>query len=91
MSYSTCIMTIINLCARSYVKGSRENINKVATLFQADPQKIELLSILDKQVELLAKEGQLDLSCFFDLLKSHSITSEEVLSLQAKYSYKRVS
>jgi hypothetical protein len=53
---------------------------------------MELLSILDEQVELLAKEGQLDLSCFFNLLESHSITLlEEVLSLQAEYSCERVS
>ncbi|CZR65293.1 uncharacterized protein PAC_15193 [Phialocephala subalpina] len=36
----------------SYAKASKENIDKIAALFQADPQKIELLSILDKQVEL---------------------------------------
>jgi hypothetical protein len=43
---------------------------------------MELLSILDEQVELLAKEGQLDLSRFFNSLESHSITPlEEVLSL----------
>jgi hypothetical protein len=77
---------------RSYAKASRENINKVAALFQGDPQKIELLFILNEQVELLAKEGQLDLSCFFNSLKLHSITTlEEALSLQAKYSRKRVS
>ena len=53
---------------------------------------MELLSILNKQVELLAKEGQPDLSCFLDSLKLHSITPlEEVLSLQAKYSLKSVS
>ena len=64
------------------MKASRENINTVAAPFQADPQKMELLSILDKQVELLAKEGRLDLSCFFDSLESHSITPlEEVSSL----------
>ncbi|KAH8747687.1 hypothetical protein F5882DRAFT_471143 [Hyaloscypha sp. PMI_1271] len=34
---------------------------------------MELLSILNKQVELLAEEGQADLSRFFDSLESHSI------------------
>ena len=53
---------------------------------------MELLSILNKQVELLAKEGRPDLAYFLDSLKSHSITPlEEVLSLQAKYGHKRVS
>ncbi|KAH6662961.1 hypothetical protein B0J14DRAFT_684879 [Halenospora varia] len=50
----------------SYAKGSNENVDKIAALFQADPQKIELLSILDKQVELLVKEGRPDLSRFLD-------------------------
>ena len=53
-------MTIIDLkcVTRSYAKASREDIDKVAAPFQADPQKMELLSILDEQVELLAKEGR---------------------------------
>jgi hypothetical protein len=87
-------MTIIDLkcVTRSYAKASSENIDKVAAPFQADPQKMELLSILDEQVELLAKEGRLDLSRLFDLLESHSITLlEEVLSLRAKYGRERVS
>jgi hypothetical protein len=87
-------MTIIDLkcVTRSYAKASRENIDKVAAPFQADPQKMELLSILDEQVELLAKEGRPDLSRFFDSLESHSITPlEEVSSLWAEYGRERVS
>jgi hypothetical protein len=77
---------------RSYAKASKENIDKIAVFFQEDPQKIELLSILDEQVELLAKEGRPDLSRFFDSLESHSITlSEEVSSLRAEYGLERVS
>ena len=53
---------------------------------------MELLSTLDEQVELLAKEGRPDLSRFFNSLKLHSIIlSGEVLSLRAEYSLKRVS
>ena len=87
-------MTIIDLkcVTRSYAKASKENIDKVAAPFQADPQKMELLSILDEQVELLAKEGRPDLSRFFDSLESHSITPlEEVSSLRAEYGRERVS
>jgi hypothetical protein len=86
-------MTIIDLkcVTRSYAKASRENIDKVAAPFQADPQKMELLSILDEQVELLAKEGRPDLSRFFDSLESHSITPSEVSSLRAEYGRERVS
>jgi hypothetical protein len=94
MSCDTCIMTVINLecVTRDYAKASKENIAKVATSFQADPQKMELLSILDEQVELVAKEGRPDLSRFFDSLESHSITaSEEVASLRAEYGLERVS
>ena len=87
-------MTVIDLecVTRDYAKASKENIDKVAAPFQADPQKIELLSILDEQVELLAKEGRPDLSRFFDSLESHSITpSEEVSSLRAEYGLEKVS
>jgi hypothetical protein len=87
-------MTVIDLkcVARTYTKASKENINKIATLFRADPQKIELLSILDEQVELLAQEGQPDLSRLFDSLESHSIIlSEEVSSLRTEYGLERVS
>ena len=87
-------MTVIDLeyVTRDYAKASKENIDKVAAPFQADLQKIELLSILDEQVELLAKEEQSDLSRFFDLLESHSIIpSEEVSSLQAEYGLEKVS
>ena len=77
---------------RSYAKTSKENVDKIAVLFQADPQKIELLSILDEQVELLAKEGRPDLSRFFDSLESRSITpSKEVSSLRAEYGLEKVS
>ena len=87
-------MTVIDLecVTRSYVKASKENIDKVAAPFQADPQKIKLLSILDQQVEMLVKEGRPDLSHFFDSLESHSIVaSEEVSSLRAEYGLERVS
>ena len=77
---------------RSYAKGSKENIDKVAANFQADPQKIELLSILSEQVELLAHKGRPDLSRFFDSLESYSIMpSEEVSSLRAEYGLEGVS
>jgi len=82
----------LTFSTRSYAKGSRENIDKVATPYQEDPQKMELLSILDEQVELLAKEGRPDLARFLDSLESHSLTpSEEVLSLRAEYGRERVS
>jgi hypothetical protein len=75
MSYDTYIMIVIDLeyVARTYTKVSKENIDKIAVLFRADPQKMELLSILDEQVELLAQEGQPDPSRLFDSLESHSI------------------
>ncbi len=87
-------MTVIDLecVTRDHAKASKENIDKIAIPFQAHPQKMELLSILDKQVELLAKEGRPDLSRFFDSLESHSITpSEEISSLRAEYGLERVS
>ena len=75
MSYNAYFITAIDLecITRTYAKASKENINKIATPFHADPQKMELLSILNKQVELLAEEGQADLSRFSDSLESHSI------------------
>lgn len=74
----------------SYAKASKENIDKIAAFFQADPQKVELLSILDEQVELLAREKRPDLFRFFDSLESHSITpSQEVSSLRAEYGLER--
>ena len=77
---------------RSYAKGSKENIDKVAATFEVDPQKIELLSILSEQVELLAHKGRPDLSRFFDSLESHCIIpSAEVSSLRAEYGLERVS
>jgi hypothetical protein len=33
---------------RSYAKASKEKVDTVVALFHADPQKIELLSILDE-------------------------------------------
>ncbi|KAI9733848.1 MAG: hypothetical protein M1818_007115 [Claussenomyces sp. TS43310] len=77
---------------RSYAKVSKDNIDKVAAPFQADPQKMEFLSILDGQVDLLTMEGRPDLSRFFDLLDSHSITSsKEVSTLRAEYGLERLS
>jgi hypothetical protein len=53
---------------------------------------MELLSILDEQVELLAKEGRPDLSRSLDSLESHSITPlEEVSGLRAECGRERVS
>ncbi|KAG9240040.1 hypothetical protein BJ878DRAFT_431158 [Calycina marina] len=74
----------------SYAKASKENVDKIAALFQADSRKMDLLSILDEQVELLANEGQPDLSRFFDSLEVHSIIPpEEVSSLRAEYGLER--
>ncbi|KAH8760754.1 hypothetical protein BGZ57DRAFT_770046 [Hyaloscypha finlandica] len=74
----------------TYAKASKENIDKIAAPFRADPQKMELLSILDEQVELLAQEGQPDPSRLFDSLESHSIIpSEEVSSLRTEYGLER--
>lgn len=87
-------MTVIDFecVTRGHAKASKENLDKIAASFQADSQKMELLSILDEQVELLAKKGQPDLSRFFDALESHSITSsEDVSSLRAEYGRERVS
>lgn len=87
-------MTIIDLesIIRSYAKASKELIDKVAALFQADPPKMELLSILGEQVELLVMAGRPDLSRFFDSLESHSIAgSEEISSLRAVYGLESVS
>ena len=53
---------------------------------------MELLSILDEQVKLLAEEGRPDLSRFLDSLESHSVTpSEEISSLRAEYGFEKVS
>jgi hypothetical protein len=87
-------MTVIDLerVARTYAKASKENIDNIAAPFQADPQKIELLFILDEQVKLLAQEGQPDPSRLFDSLKTDSIIpSEEVSSLRTEYGLERVS
>ncbi len=82
-------MTVIDLecVTRGYVKASKENIDKVAAPFQADPRKIELLSILDEQVELLAKEGRPELSRFLDSLESYSITPLEEVSHKRDFSH----
>ncbi|TVY15624.1 hypothetical protein LARI1_G009016 [Lachnellula arida] len=73
-----------------YAKASKESLDKIAAPFQADPQKMDLLSVLDEQVELLAKEGRPDLSRLFDSLESHSILpSEEILQLRAEYGGER--
>jgi hypothetical protein len=77
---------------RNHAKASKEGVDKIVALFYADAQKIELLSILDEQVELLVKEGRLDLSWFLDLLESRSIIpSTEILTLRAEYGLKRAS
>jgi hypothetical protein len=84
--------TNLECFTRNYAKASKEDIDKAAAPFQADPQKIKLLSILNKQVELLTKEGRPDLSRLFNSLESHSIILlGEVSSLQAEYGLKRVS
>lgn len=83
---------LLTLSSRIYAKASIENIDKVVALFEADGQKMELLSILDEQVELLVNKGRPDPSRFFDSLESHSITpSEEVSRLRAEYGLERVS
>ena len=94
MSCNVCIIAFINFpcVTRSYAKASKETIHMITTLFQADPQKMELLSILDEQVELLAEEGRPDLSRFFNSLEAHSITSAEGVSrLRAEYGLETVS
>jgi hypothetical protein len=50
MSCDVCFIIVVNLecVTREYAKASKENIDKVATLFQAGPQKMELLSILNE-------------------------------------------
>jgi hypothetical protein len=86
-------LTVVNFkcVTRSHAKGSKENIDKVAIPFQKDPQKMVVLSILDEQVELLARQGRPDLSRFLDSLESRSIVSEEVSNLRAEYGLERVS
>ncbi|TVY92739.1 hypothetical protein LAWI1_G002816 [Lachnellula willkommii] len=75
-----------------YTKANKEDIDKFITLFQADSQKMELHSILDQQVELLAKEGRPDLSRFFDSLESRSIIPLKVVSsLRAEYGLEKES
>jgi hypothetical protein len=84
--------TDLECFTRNYAKASKEDIDKAAAPFQGDPQKMELLSILDEQVELLTKEGRPDLSRLFDSLESHSIIPlGEVSSLRAEYGRERVS
>ncbi|KAH8595137.1 hypothetical protein B0O99DRAFT_159895 [Bisporella sp. PMI_857] len=69
-----------------YIKSGQEHVNRLAETFQADPRKMKLLSILDEQVELLAKEGRPNLSSLFDSLETNSlISSEEVSNLRTEY------
>jgi hypothetical protein len=93
MSRDIYIIVVIDpaCLTREYAKTSKENVDKITVLFQADPQKIKLLFILDNQIELLAKERRPDLSCFFDSFELHSIAwSEEVLYLRANYGRERI-
>jgi len=77
---------------RSFAKGSKEEVNKTTARFQADPQKMELLSILDEQVKLLVEDGRPNLSRFLDSLESHFIVpSEEISNLRAEYGFEKVS
>jgi hypothetical protein len=77
---------------RNHAKASKKEVDKVVALFHADAQKMELLSILDEQVELLVKEGRPDLSRFLDSLESRSIIpSTEILTLRAEYALERAS
>ena len=79
MSRDIYIIVVIDpaCLTREYAKTSKENVDKITVLFQADPQKIKLLFILDNQIELLAKERRPDLSCFFDSFELHSIAWSE--------------
>jgi len=77
---------------RSFAKASKEEVDRITTSFQADPQKMEFLSIVDKQVKLLAEEGRPDLSRFLNSLKSRSIAPlREISRLRAEYSFETVS
>jgi len=77
---------------RNFAKASKEEVDRIAVLFQADPQKMEFLSILDEQVRLLAEEGRPDLSCFLDSLESRSIVPpKEISNLRAEYGLEKVS
>jgi len=70
----------------NFAKASKEEVDRIAVLFQADPQKMEFLSILDEQLRLLAEEGRPDLSCFLDSLESRSIVPpKEISNLRAEY------
>jgi hypothetical protein len=89
-----CFVASINFeCfTRNYIKASKEKVDKTVSFFQQDPQKMELLSILDEQVGLLVNEGRPDLSRFFHSLDSHSIIpSEEVSGLRMEYGLETVS
>ncbi|KAE8441970.1 hypothetical protein EG329_004137 [Mollisiaceae sp. DMI_Dod_QoI] len=75
---------------RSFAKASKQEVEKTAARFQVNPQKMELLSILDEQVKLLAKEGRPDLSRFLDSLESHSIAPlEEISGFRAEYGFEK--
>ena len=77
---------------RSFAKASKEEVDNIAARFRADPQMMEVLSILDEQVRLLAEEGRPDLSRFLNSLESRSIVlSTEISSLRAEYGFEKVS
>ncbi|KAL5318079.1 hypothetical protein ACEPPN_015183 [Leptodophora sp. 'Broadleaf-Isolate-01'] len=74
----------------SFAKASKEEVDKIAARFQADPRKMEFLSILDEQVRLLAEEGRPDLSRFLNSLESRSIApSREISRLRAEYGFEK--
>ncbi|KAH8600144.1 hypothetical protein B0O99DRAFT_611837 [Bisporella sp. PMI_857] len=76
---------------RNYTRAGQEHIDKVAASFQADPRKIKVLSILDEQIELLAKEGRPNLGSFFDSLEAHSfMPPEEISHLRTEYGFEKV-
>ncbi|KAH7305380.1 hypothetical protein BKA65DRAFT_486024 [Rhexocercosporidium sp. MPI-PUGE-AT-0058] len=92
MSYNTCTVAFADssCVTRSFAKASKEEVDKIAARFQADPQKIKFLSILDEQVRLLAEEGRPDLSRFLNSLESLSIApSREISSLRAEYGFEK--
>ncbi|KAH8587331.1 hypothetical protein B0O99DRAFT_642099 [Bisporella sp. PMI_857] len=73
----------------SYVK-SQEKVDKAASVFQADSQKMKFISILDEQVKLLVQKGQPDLAQFLNLLDFHSIMPlREITNLRAEYGLER--
>lgn len=92
-SCNTCIVAFADFdcVTRSFAKASKEDVDKTTARFRADPQKMELLSILDEQVRLLAEKGRPDLSRFLDSLETRSFApSEEISSLRAEYGFEKV-